>query len=254
MNRFDPRRMLYFFCNYCRPHQRGPVKRIFSTGVLAVVGLGLLASLSTSSNTSRLYLTVDQQTVVVGESFLIDVMVDAHTAVNAVDVVLQYNDQRLQVDAQRQGESVLTIWTEPPSAVGDRITISGGTFRRGFIGDHRILRISAQATEAGVIRIQPEDVTLLAGDGSGDTVAVAGSSLDPIRIYAVTPDAAEAAQATDRPPLLTDLSGDGRVTMQDISIFMAAWNNRSPIYDFTGDGRMTFRDFSVLLADFFLRR
>lgn len=238
--------------------QRGPVRRTFAASLTAVVGVGLLAALATTPDESALYLTTDSETVVVGERFFIDVMVDASTAVNAVDVDISFPSEQLSIAALRDGESVLTIWTEPPSVEGDVISISGGTFRRGFSGEHRILSITAVATEPGVLRLEPQSVTLLAGDGSGDDVTIDAKEQTPLRLYAVAPGDARANQAAAGDPSgesrPTHLTGQGRVTMQDISVFMSAWNNRSPVYDFTGDGRMTFRDFSILLGDFFMGR
>ena len=53
--------------------------------------------------------------------------------------------------------------------------------------------------------------------------------------------------------ILTDISGDGKVTLRDVSMFMSAWKNKDKLFDFNGDGKMTFRDFSIILADLFLK-
>ena len=52
---------------------------------------------------------------------------------------------------------------------------------------------------------------------------------------------------------LSDIDGDGEVSLRDISTFMSAWTDKSKLYDFNGDGRMSFRDFSIILADYFSR-
>ena len=255
--------VINFFCSYCHRVPRGPVRRLFSTGLVAALGFGLVAAVAMQEDGSRLLLVTEDETVVVGERFFVDVMVDADDPVNAVDLVLEYPEHKMDIIDLREGESVISLWAEDPFVEDEFIYLSGGTFRRGFSGEHRIISISARATESGVIRIEPQDVQLLAGDGSGDEVATDIRSMDTLRLYAVRPGEVEgreggeggeseaAADGSGRP---TDLTSSGRVTMQDISIFMSAWNNRSPVYDFTGDGRMTFRDFSILLADFFLGR
>jgi hypothetical protein len=53
--------------------------------------------------------------------------------------------------------------------------------------------------------------------------------------------------------IVTDLDGDGEVSLKDISAFMAAWLTRASTFDFNGDGRMTFKDFSILLSDSFFK-
>lgn len=251
---------LEYIRSYVQPLDQGPVKRLFSFGVLIAAVTGLLLAGVTSSQSSTLILQPSRDVVIVGETFYIDVYVDAKTAINAVEVEISYPEHLLSIDSLRQGESVLTIWTEEPHVRGGRIYLSGGTFRRGFTGKHRIISVAAQATSAGIIRISPESIRFLAGDGTGEQVPLSLARSKAIQMYAFTSQEAASADNSrviegDREERrLTDLTGDGRVTMQDISIFMAAWSSGSPVYDFTGDGRMTFRDFSIILADFFLRR
>ena len=53
--------------------------------------------------------------------------------------------------------------------------------------------------------------------------------------------------------IISDIDGDGTVTLKDVSIFMAAWRNQDVIFDFNGDGKMTFRDFGIILSDSFFK-
>jgi hypothetical protein len=53
--------------------------------------------------------------------------------------------------------------------------------------------------------------------------------------------------------IVTDIDGDGSVSLADLSRFMTAWASKTEVYDFSGDGRMTFRDFAIILADSFFK-
>lgn len=249
-------RLLDKIAQYVRPHQRGPVRRFFSTGLLALTVAGLLTAANLSSPSSTVFLTSPNSIAVVGEQFYLDVRVGTNREVNTVAMDIMYPDDRLTINQLRDGESVLSIWTETPRANDGVITLSGGTFRRGFTGEHRIIRIAATPIKAGEVTLQPGNVQLLVGDGTGDQLTLDAEQIKPFTIRVVDRDAlsSELSGVLTDGGIRGDLTGDGRVTMQDISIFMSAWTAGSPVYDFTGDGRMTFRDFSVLLANFFRLR
>jgi len=95
---------------------------------------------------------------------------------------------------------------------------------------------------------------LLAGDGQGTPVSVSEIKDSKLSLYVYdeneSPDNIAVKVEVN---LLTDLDGDGKVSLSDISAFMSAWASKSDNFDFNGDGRMTFRDFSIILASFFLQ-
>ena len=253
------KRLLFKICVMCRPHQRGPVKRFFSLGmVAALLTAGTFAFLQQSSSQNQISITSDSSVVIVGEPFFIDVKVMAADDINAVELEIAYPDNRLNIDSLRDGESVLSIWTDDPVAEGGKILLRGGTFRRGFSGKHRIIRMRGTALQPGQIELSFADATLVQGDGEGSRIRSQNITLNDLSIRAVSQadvTSDELSEIVRHPDSLkTDLTGDGRVTMSDISIFLAAWGRNDRVYDFSGDGRMTFRDFSIILADFFRYR
>lgn len=256
MTWYPGKRFLYWLSSYFRPHARGPVRRMFSGGVLATVAIGLVAAVSLHSNESTqvmIQLPNGGSSVTVGEPFQVEVRIDAKEPINAVEMDLLYPESYMEVEQLRDGESVLTIWTEEPSAENGVIHLRGGTFRRGFVDEHRVIAWTARATQAGTFSIRPQHILLLAGDGSGTEVALDAVDTPPLTLTARgVGDPAVSTEAMIQNG--TDLNGDGQVTMQDISIFMSAWGSGDTIYDFTGDNRMTFPDFSVILAHYFLGR
>ena len=134
------------------------------------------------------------------------------------------------------------------------MSLSGGTFRKGFIGEHKIATLELKAKQSGQSTFSTADVQLLAGDGKGTPVktAEADDSSLSFYVYDATTDPA-AIGVTVGVDIKTDLDGDGKVSLKDVSSFMGAWSNSSHVYDFDGDGRMSFKDFSIILADVFMK-
>ena len=223
------------------------IRNFFSAGLvtLLVTVSGLVATVSRAPANPSVILESSQEVVKIGERFFVDVYIDTSRPINAVSIKVQHSSN-VEVESLREGESVLNIWTEQPSVGNGVITLSGGTFRRGFTGKHRIISIQARARDEGRVEFSVRTAEAVAGDGAGTEIPLE----KPERNLTIAVKSETlTTETSDR--LLTDLTGDGRVTLQDISIFMAAWHSKDTVYDFTGNGKMTFRDFSILLSDFF---
>lgn len=227
------------------------VRTMFS--LLSIASLLGIAAV-TSSQASYIRLEADKTLVESGNQFALDVYANAHVPVNAVDVTLRFEESAVEVIGVDRGQSVLTIWTVDPIITKDSVTLRGGTFRKGFIGEHRIATINLRAKKTGQSQFSAGDVMLLAGDGKGTPVSIAESNQSKLSLYIYdeSTDLASIAVNT-KVSIVTDLDGDGKVTLKDISSFMAAWANQTKVYDFNGDGKMSFRDFSIILADFFTK-
>lgn len=219
-----------------------------------IVISAIFASLATLITESSSYVTIKtaEKTVTQGESFYIDVTATAHVPVNAVDLTISYPEEKMDIEGIDTGTSVITLWTEQPYAKNGNIYLRGGTFRKGFIGEHTIARIKAHATESGEARILIEETQLVAGDGLGTEVAVTKSdTYNEAKIEVTGADGVISGAVAIS--VVSDIDGDGEVDLRDITTFMSAWFTKSNVYDFNGDGRMTIKDFSILLADSFRR-
>lgn len=213
-----------------------------------------LGANSISTQSSYIRLETDATVIRADERFHLDVLANAHEPVNAVDITLRFDSASVEVISVDRGQSVLTIWTEEPKVTNNTVTLRGGTFRRGFLGEHKIATIVLRAKQTGQSDLSTASATLLAGDGSGTPVRVSEVADSKISLFIYDENTSPSdIGANVQVALATDIDGDGKVTLRDISAFMAAWSNRSIIYDFDGDGRMTFRDFSIILASFFTR-
>lgn len=220
----------------------------------AVVVAALFATLASviSENSSYITIATSETSVTRDQEFFVTVSVTAHVAVNAVDLVLSYPEDKIEVVGIDTGTSVITLWTENPYFKDGKIYLRGGTFRKGFIGEHSIARIKVRAIEAGNARIFVSESALVAGDGKGTPIPVANDDgKNEVKIAVLGADGVLSGEATIS--IITDMDGDGKVDLKDISTFMAAWFTKAKTYDFDGDGRMTFRDFSIILADSFTR-
>ncbi|MFT5831713.1 MAG: hypothetical protein ACI9SY_000081 [Candidatus Paceibacteria bacterium] len=222
----------------------------------AMLGTVLLLGASTISSVDRsyVYLSSDSRTIEVGQILTVEVGVSAHTPINAVDITVVFPPDKVEVFSVDRGQSVLTLWTEDPIIATDYVQLTGGTFRRGFVGQHEIVSIKFRALTTGQYEIRSQDITFVAGDGTGAEIASASNLANKTTLFNfdenTTSKEIEVAIASG---ITTDLNQDGKVTLQDISAFMGAWNKRNQLFDFNNDGKMSFKDFSIILADFFLQ-
>lgn len=207
-----------------------------------------------SSDKSYVKLTASKDMVMQGESFSVDVFVGAKTAVNAVDISVKYSPELVEVIGIDTGESVLTIWTEEPYVHNNQIRFSGGTFKRGFMGEHLIGTINLKANSSGQTELSLANVSLLAGDGTGSEVAYTkDSELGRTSFYIYNQgETPSSVTASAELKIKTDIDGDGNVTLKDVNAFMTAWYSNQMIYDFNSDGKMGFVDFSIILAKSFM--
>lgn len=233
--------------------RNGTVRYMFPALATFIALIGTAAVIN-STDVSYIRLETVSKVVEAGKPFSIDVYAYAHVPVNAVDITISFESGAVEVTGVDTGQSVLTIWTEDPIIEKDKVVLRGGTFRRGFVKEHLIARIDLKANHTGTQQVAVSDVVLLAGDGAGSSVNTSNGDDGKVSLFVydenVDPDSISVNVAIR---IVTDIDGDGEVTLKDISAFMAAWSNREVIFDFNNDGRMTFVDFSIILADAFFK-
>lgn len=216
-----------------------------------------IASIAAVSGSKGSYIKVvpSSNAVEVGGNFTLDVYVFADKPINAVDISVLYPDTQVEVLGIDKGESVLTLWTEEPSIRNGAIILRGGTFKRGFVGEHKIASINVKAKTSGSAQFLAGEVKLLAGDGKGTNIVADTSRariLTSIFPVGEKPPATTFAGSVSF-VVVTDIDGDGSVSLIDISSFMANWASKERQFDFNNDGQMTFRDFSIILSDYFTK-
>ena len=242
-----------FIQSIFRKKPKSMTVRYMFPALLSFAALAGMASVM-SSQSSYIRLETSDTSIEAGERFVLHVYASSHVPVNAVDITLSFDRDSVEILEVDRGQSVLTIWTEDPIIESNKVILKGGTFRKGFLGEHEIASIDLRALNTGLSTFEATDVVLLAGDGAGTPVQVSESLDSSVNFYVYDEDTDPDTIAVNvGVKIITDINGDGQVTLSDISAFMAAWSSRDKTYDFNSDGKMTFRDFSIILADFFLK-
>jgi hypothetical protein len=227
------------------------VQYAFSFMLLIVVAAGA-ASVIQSNDSSRIFLVGPTLPVPAGETFQVAVMAYAHKPVNAISLAISIPDESIELLGIDRGESVITLWTKDPYYENGRVYLEGGTYRKGFIGEHKIATLNVRSKSPGTIAFTTAAAELVAGDGQGS--AVPAKLGEERKVVVVSKDSISADNSLDSTVnilVVTDINNDGRVTLGDIQTFMVNWGSETVVYDFNNDGATTFRDFSIILADYF---
>ncbi len=217
-----------------------------------------IASIAAVSSSKGSYVKVvpSANMVEVGTQFTLEVYVFADAPINAVDLSVLYPEAQVEVLGIDKGESVITLWTEEPNVKDGAVILRGGTYKRGFVGEHKIATINLKAKTAGSAQFLAGTVNLLAGDGKGTSIKADTSRAKiTTNVYAAgqKPAGNMTLEGEVSFLVITDIDGDGAVTLTDISSFMANWTSQERKFDFNNDGQMTFRDFSIILFDYFTK-
>lgn len=239
-------RILYFFCARCRPGRAKTVYYTFSAFWL-LAGIAVAASVL-SSSTSEVSIVSSSDRIVAGQPFKLEVFANSAVPVNAIDVTVSYPEDKVELKEIDTGLSVITIWTVEPYEDNGTVFLQGGTFRKGFLGKHLIASLDFEAKVTGSAVFELNDAVFLAGDGTGNEVAVKNKE-DSVTVAVVTKNGLLKGDVGIA--ILTDLDGDGLVSLGDVRAFMSGWGRQSERYDFNKDDQVNFTDFAIILADSF---
>lgn len=242
-------RILYYFCVRCRPNRAKTI--VYSFSFMALASGALLAAALLSDKGSYVRIDSTVTTIESGKPFKVQVYAGAQVPVNAVNIRLDFPADKVKVAEIDTGQSVITIWTRDPYVEGNTIVLQGGTFRRGFVGEHLIASVDFEAINTGKAEFTLNEMVLLAGDGSGSSVQLTDDVTDSVVVFVDTVDGALETEVNIE--VVSDIDGDGKVTAKDIQSFLAAWGRSDRLYDFNNDNKMNFTDFAIILAHSFLR-
>jgi len=209
---------------------------------------------------AQMRLSPETKTIIEGEHFVVEVIVDSTVPVNVFAGELTFNSQTLQVASIDYNTSIADLWAEEPwySNGEGTLTFAGGTTKRGgFIGEDTLITITFRAHNQGAGSLAIKNAHILQHDGLGTEAQLAApidalftvKTLEEIeKVNLVQQSIAPSSYAVVRTPPTTDLNGDGKQSIADISIFMLNLGSQDARFDFNLDGTVNLKDFNILLS------
>ncbi|MDA8597106.1 hypothetical protein N9L26_02075 [Candidatus Pacebacteria bacterium] len=197
-------------------------------------------------------------TEVVDNTFTVDLVVESDQPVNVFAGEVQFDPGLLAIESIAYNTSIANLWAEKPWYANGEGTLNfaGGTTKPGgFTGAGTLLAITFITKAIGDGNLSLHDIRVLQHDGLGTdaTVLAPIDTLFTINVDSLERDTVLQKSSAGSPvavlatPPRTDLNGDGRQSLIDVSIFMrdiVIQNKRS---DFNGDGTVGNADLSILL-------
>ena len=238
-----------------------PVSLVASAivGFVAVMGL-LITPLAIAPQTD-MRIEPQQQTLIKGETFTVEVIVESAIPVNVFAGELFFDTEVLGVTAIDYNTSIADLWAEKPwYSNGDgTLSFAGGTTQSGgFTGTDTLITITFEAKSEGAGKLNIKDALILQHDGLG-TEAPLVASIDAL--FIVSPTASTTASVNLLEKQLvessirvvkelpsTDLNNDGSQTIADISIMLMNFGSTDLRFDLNVDGKVDLKDFNIILT------
>lgn len=222
-------------------------------GVFTLFGILVVPSLLTPVADMR----IEPQHAVAeeGNEFTVRIVVESGTPVNVFAGELTFDSSVIEVVSIDYNTSIADLWAERPwYSNGDgTLNFIGGTTRSGgFLGTGTLITIHFRTLREGQGVLALHDTAILEHDGLG-TYATLEEPIDAV--VTVEAKSANMLQTTNiattfevvREVPSTDLNGDGKQSLADISIFMLNITSKDTRFDFNLDGAVNTKDLSILL-------
>jgi len=232
---------------------------LVASALIAVLSVGsLVVAPAIFKSSADMYIVPNTGHVIIGNTFKVNVVVDAQVPVNVFTGEVRFDSNNLQVESIDYNTSIANLWAELPwyeNGAGT-INFTGGTTERGgFQGNGSLITVTFRTLERGNTSLRLEKARILAHDGLGTDVPLT-RPLDAIfeveeRVRTATvaqPGVTTSSLTVISNPPSTDLNGDGRQTLADVSIFMLNMFRYNPRFDFNQDGVVDTKDLSILMS------
>lgn len=233
--------------------------------IVLITGIiGLLTFVGLNANTIMGIPEVDMRmeprsgVLQAGETFVVQVIVESNIAVNAFAGDIFFNTEVLKVKSIDYNTSIADLWAERPwySNGEGSINFAGGTTRPGgFTGTDILLTITFETKQPGAGQISLDNARILQHDGFG-TDAQLEKPVDSL--FAVETPGSQRADVLHKSDLgtayvvtsqekSTDLNGDGKQSIADVSTFMVHIAQKNLRSDFNDDGVVSLADLSIIM-------
>lgn len=190
-----------------------------------------------------------------GDTFTVNIVVESSEPTNVFAGEVHFDPEILYIKGIDYNTSIADLWAELPwYSNGDgTLKFAGGTTRAGgFSGSDTLITIEFETLREGDGIISIHTPRVLRHDGLGTDIELA-QSRDALFTVAetmpnlITEKSEESTYRVAESAPSTDLNGDGKQSLADISIFMLHITSDDPQYDFNLDGDVTIKDLNILL-------
>ena len=243
------------------PALRGmiPQAALLIGAFVAFISAGIFAMPFATTPQADMHIEPGIGRIKIGDVFTVQLMVDAETPVNVFRGEIFFDPTVLQVDSIDYNTSIADLWAELPwYENGDgTLNFTGGTAQQGgFQGTGSLITITFRSIGAGVTALKLDGARILAHDGLGSDVAL-GKPIDAVfEVGQEVIDQQTVAAPASRTSVIavssevpsTDLNGDGKQSIADMSIFMLHILSTDSRYDFNQDGKVNNVDLSILMS------
>lgn len=202
----------------------------------------------------RVEVTLDplSQNITLGNEFTTTVFLESSVPINALEGMLRFDSERLEITNLNFRDSIADLWVEEPRYDNNQGTISfigGTTHHGGFVGSGPVVEITFRSKAEGSAALYIDTIRVLRHDGSGTDATVAKPTdaayiIDrlqelPHQGGTTLASAGAAYEVVAELPPSPDLNGDGKYSVADLSIFMLNMRSGNYLYDFNQDGAGT---------------
>lgn len=227
--------------------------------IAAVMGVTGIATIENLQRPIDIALTPKKATHVLGDVFEVAVIVRSNEPVNVFSGRISFNKEVLAVERIDYNTSIADLWAEEPWYINGDGTIgfAGGTTREGgFIGEDTLMRITFKSMSTGDASLHLFEERVLKHDGLGTDAQTKNTSIDAL--FTILPEqlasetkSQEAGEQNSiivlKEPQASDLNNDGVYSFKDVSVFMVHLGTQNLRSDLSGDGAVTIADLSILL-------
>lgn len=197
--------------------------------------------------------------VTIGDTFVVEILVSAQTPVNVFKGEIHFDHAALAVDSIDYNVSIADLWAELPWYENGEGTVNftgGSTRKGGFLGTGSLMTITFRALSKGETVLHLVDARILEHNGLGTDAPL----VEPIDAFFTVEESIITAQTIATPQVTTvrltvtpqrpstDLNGDGKQSITDVSIFMLNIFGDNLRFDFNQDGFIDTKDLSILMS------
>ncbi len=157
-----------------------------------------------------LYFSSTTESVHVGDSFEVKVLIDSDQPLNAYAVTLTYSSDVLELFGIDNGRSIMDVWQKQPVISGGTVTFNGGSIKPFSGTGGELLALQLRAIKEGTARLSVNDAAVYLANGKG-TKAIPSRKEDSFAIAAQTSTTTgeqtpQPGEIDDMPPSIPFLS------------------------------------------------